>query len=84
MNELFVLIAVSALSAFIVNLLIKWGFVMWLQVHGNDFFSKLANCHFCISWWVNVIVCIIIAIALRDWRFLFLPFFSTVITKFMI
>ena len=81
---LFILLAVASFSAFLLNLAIKWGFVEWMQVHGNDFFAKMFNCYFCLSWWVNVIVCVFLAVALRDWRFLLMPFISTIITKNLI
>ena len=81
---LFILFAVSSFSAFLLNLANKWGFVEFVQVHGNDFFAKMFNCWFCLSWWVNVVVCVIIAIAMRDWRFLLMPFISTIITKNLI
>lgn len=84
MNWLVILLAIASFSAFALNLLNKWGFVQWVQVHGNLFFSKMFGCWFCLSWWVNVIVCVIAAIAMRDWRLLLMPFVTTSITKFIL
>lgn len=81
MNWVVIIFAVSSLSAFLLNLLNKWNFIEWVQVHGNDFFSKMFSCWFCLSWWTNVLVCILIAIIMRDWRFLFLPLITTILTK---
>ena len=81
MNWVVIIFAISSLSAFLLNLLNKWGFIEWMQVHGNDFFAKMFSCWFCLSWWANVLVCILIAIIMRDWRFLFLPLITTILTK---
>lgn len=81
MNWVVIIFAVSSLSAFLLNLLGKWNFIEWVQVHGNDFFAKMFSCWFCLSWWTNVIVCIFIAIIMRDWRFLLLPLITTILTK---
>lgn len=81
MNWVVIIFAVSSLSAFLLNLLNKWNFIEWVQVHGNDFFAKMFSCWFCLSWWTNVIVCILIAIIMRDWRFLLLPLITTILTK---
>lgn len=81
MNWVVIIFAVSSLSAFLLNLLGKWSFIEWVQVHGNDFFAKMFSCWFCLSWWTNVIVCIFIAIIMRDWRFLLLPLITTILTK---
>lgn len=81
MNWVVIIFAVSSLSAFLLNLLGKWNFIEWAQVHGNDFFAKMFSCWFCLSWWTNVIVCIFIAIIMRDWRFLLLPLITTILTK---
>lgn len=84
MSELFVVFAIASASAFIYSLLAKLGFIEWVQVHGNRFFHEMFSCNFCLSWWINVVVCIIVAIALHDWRFLFMPFITTMLTKFML
>ncbi len=81
MTYLLLIIIVSGFSSFAICLADKWGFVEWVQINGNDFFSKMFSCHFCLSWWTNVIACILIAIFMRDWAVLFLPFITTNITK---
>lgn len=63
---LFVTAAVALAAAFALLLLKKWGIIEWLQVHGNDLISKMANCDFCLSWWTCLVVAIVAAILAQD------------------
>lgn len=75
-------IFVSAFAAaFLLGLLGKWGVVQWLQTHGNRFFSAMANCNFCLSWWSGVIVAVAIAAATGEAAMLLLPFCTTMLTR---
>ena len=51
------IIVVALIAAFVLTLLRKWGVIEWVQIHGNDFFSKMFNCDFCLSWWTCVPFC---------------------------
>lgn len=85
MIEYVVFIVLIALAAsFIVMLLAKWGAVEWMQVHGDNFISKMANCDFCLSFWVNVIIAILVMAFTEDRMLLFVPLFSTMITRKML
>lgn len=74
---------VALLAAFLLLLADKLGGVEWLQVHGNDFFHKMASCRFCLSWWVCVIVAVVWACVTGHWTVIFVPFFATPITRFL-
>jgi hypothetical protein len=74
----------ASLSAFTLLLLVKWKIIEWMQVHGNDFLSKMANCDFCLSWWVNVILSIILFAVTLDVMVLAVPFCSTMLTRKLI
>lgn len=74
----------SALSAFLLILAIKWKVIEYMQVHGNDFFSKLANCDFCLSWWANCILCLSAFSVTGDVVLLAVPFVATMITRKLI
>ena len=71
-------------SVKMVLLLKKWGVTEWMQVHGNDFFAKLANCDFCLSWWTNVLLAVAAFMVLGDSRLLLVPFASTMLTRKLI
>lgn len=85
MTGFFINVCLIALGcAFIISLADKWRIVEWLQLHGTELISKAANCRFCLSWWTNLLVCCVIAVATKDCSFLGVPFFSTIITRFFI
>ena len=81
---LFRVCVLASLSAFLLLLLVKWKVIEWMQVHGNDFLSKMANCDFCLSWWVNVIFSIILLAVTLDVTVLAVPFCSTMLTRKLI
>lgn len=79
------LAVITALVAtFFLLLAYKWGAIEWLQVHGNKFVSQLANCTFCLSWWVCLAVSMIFIVESRDWSLLIVPVVATSITRKMI
>lgn len=81
MDYLEIILLISFLSAFIINLAKKWGYVEWLQVHGCELISKMANCNFCLSWWTNVIFSLLAAIIMQEWQLIFAALFGTMITR---
>lgn len=76
-------VAVVALaSAFLLSLMVKWGWLEWLQVHApNEFIGKLLNCKFCCSWWVGLVASLIVCIVTGMWVLMLAPICSTVITR---
>ena len=74
-------ILIGLACSFVLTLAGKWRIIEWLQMHGTELISKAANCRFCLSWWTNLIVACAIAFTTKDFTFLFVPFFSTIITK---
>lgn len=80
---LFALIT-ALIATFFLLLAYKLGMIEWLQVHGNEFVSKLANCTFCLSWWTCLAVSMIIIIVSLDLSLLIVPVIATPITRKMI
>lgn len=74
-------VLIASFAAFLLILLAKWKVIEWIQVHGNDFFAKMANCDFCLSWWMNVILAVEFALTLGDCSLLVVPLFGTMITR---
>ena len=76
-------VAVIALvSAFLLGLAEKWGWLEWLQVHSTtEFLHELFSCKFCCSWWVSVIFSLTLCVVTGEWILLFAPFCTTVITR---
>lgn len=64
----------------ILTLLDKWRIREWLQLHAPcDFLYKLFSCDFCMSWWIGVVISVILALLCREWVLLFVPIFSSVL-----
>lgn len=85
MRELFLMTVIAAtLSAYLLILAAKWKMVEWMQVRGWKWLSDLANCDFCLSWWVNVIVCLVAALVTGDTMWVAVPFFATMLTRKLI
>lgn len=76
--------AMASFSAFLLILAAKWKVIEKMQVHGNDFFAKMANCDFCLSWWVNVIMAVSVTVASGETSFLLMPFVTTIVTRKLI
>lgn len=82
MITIFLYAAFSALlAAFYLSLMIKWGWIEYAQVHGNDLVHKLASCYFCLSFWMNCLITAILMIVTLDPYLVVIPFISTPITK---
>lgn len=78
------IIVVALIAAFVLTLLRKWGVIEWVQIHGNDFFSNMFNCDFCLSWWTCVLICFFALIFTGNPAFLGVPFCSTMITRVLL
>lgn len=75
------IILIALASAFVLTLAYKWGVIEWMQVHGDKIISQMANCDFCLSFWSNVIVCMVVMLVVDDVTIGLAPVFSTMITR---
>lgn len=75
------IILIALASAFVLTLAYKWGVIEWMQVHGDKIISQMANCDFCLSFWSNVIVCMMVMLVVDDVTIGLAPLFSTMITR---
>lgn len=76
-----IIVLVALMAAFIILLIDKIGVLKWIQINGNEFFNNLARCQFCVSFWMNTIISIVAFAITMDYVFLFIPIFSTPITR---
>ena len=81
---IYYIILVALIAAFVLTLLRKWGVIEWVQVHGNEFFAKMFNCDFCLSWWACVLICFFGFVLTADPVDLGVPFCSTMITRILL
>ena len=82
MTEILLFIALGA--AFIVLLVKKWGFAEWVQIHGNEFFSKLFSCDLCMSFWACVLMTLSFTLGTGDMMLLMMPVFATPLTRMLV
>lgn len=81
MRWIIVIFAISSLSAFFLSLLNKWDVIEWVQVHGNKFFAQMFSCWFCLSFWANMVICILCSIVEYNLIYLLFPLITTSLTK---
>lgn len=85
MKEILIIAAFIALiAAFVLLFANKLGFIEWLQVNGNRFFSEMARCNFCLSFWVGLVLSILFVVYTGNMNILFVPVISTPLTRFLI
>lgn len=77
-------VIVALVAAWLLMLLYKWGVIEWLQVHGSVTVSKAANCTFCLSWWMCVVVSLAVLAVSGDMCAVLVPVLATPITKRML
>lgn len=78
-------ILVSLFAAFIILLLQKVGFIEEMQLHGTKVISKLFSCQFCLSFWFAVFLSVgAVGIFSIEFTFLFAPFFSAPLTRYIL
>lgn len=71
-------------AAFILLLLRKWRITEWVQVHGNDFFSKMFSCDFCLSFWCSVVLSFVLSVFTLEPSYMALPIITTPITRILL
>lgn len=75
---------VALMAAFIAIVMGKWKIREYMQIHGGDFFGKMADCDFCFGFWIAVVLSVAATIATADWHLLFIPIFSAPITRMIL
>lgn len=91
-DYIIIVLAVALVAAFGVLMLKKWAVVEWVQVHGieakndkvNDLFSRMAHCDFCLSFWACVLLSAIAVAVSGNGFLMFVPIFSTPITRILL
>lgn len=81
---LIVALMVACVAAFLLLLAYKWGGVEKLQVEGSDIISQMANCDFCMSWWLCVVLSLVMVAVFCDAWLLVVPFVATPIARRLI
>ena len=74
-------VVVACVVAFLLLLAHKVGIVEYMQVHGDKIISKMAQCDFCMSFWLSVFLTVAIVWVTGDCELILLPVVSTPIAR---
>lgn len=74
---------VACIVAFTLLLMDKLGIIEYLQVHGDEIISKMAQCKFCMSFWLSVLYMMVIVAFTDDVEFMVIPIISTPIARML-
>lgn len=77
-------IIVACASSFGILLIGKLGIRDEIITKAPKLISQLFGCDFCLSFWISLILAIILAIFFEEIIILFIPILSTPITRFLI
>lgn len=83
LNYAIYILLISLLCDFIIVVLDKFGILELLQVSRYKLISKLANCKFCLGFWLSLIFSIVLVIIFKDIIFVFIPIFVAPIVKLL-
>lgn len=88
MSEIYNLIAwaiiIALTSAFFILFIGKIGTRDFIIEQGPKLLSEMFSCDFCLSFWVSLILAIILALLTLSPELLVVPFISTPITRFLL
>jgi hypothetical protein len=75
---------VACVTAFILLLAYKLGIIEYLQVHGDKVISQMAQCNFCMSFWLSVLQMIVIVAVTDESSLIAIPLVSTPIARILV
>lgn len=84
LNFIAFVILVACAAAFIFLYLQKVGVIEHVQINAPRLLSKLFSCHFCLSFWLAAIISLFLTCYFKDATLLFIPIFSTPITRILL
>lgn len=82
-NAAVFVVGVALLSAFVLSVFNKWGWIEWAQVHTDGLIYEMLTCRFCLSFWTAILICLIYAIFTGVWIAMLAPVFSCNLTKWI-
>ena len=77
-------VVIGLVAAFFVTLAKKWGIVEQIQMRGNEFFSEMARCDFCLSWWTCCVLTLLYVLATGNVDMIYMPFLGTMVSRFLL
>lgn len=77
-------IILALFVAFIILVIGKLGLRNYIIARAPKLISELVECDLCLSFWLSLILAIILAIIFKDMSIIIIPFLSTPITRFLL
>ena len=77
-------VVIGILASFFITLAKKWGIVEQMQVRGDEFFSEMAHCGFCLSWWTCCVLTVLWMLVTGEVDMMYMPFIGTMISRFLL
>ena len=77
-------VVVGIIAAFFITLAKKWGIIEQIQMKGNAFFSEMAHCDYCLSWWTCCVLTLLYVISTGNVDMIFIPFVGTMISRYLL
>lgn len=77
-------VVIGLVAAFFVTLAKKWGIIEQIQMRGNEFFSEMARCDFCLSWWTCCVLTLLYVLATGNVDMIYMPFVGTMISRYLL
>lgn len=85
MYNITLIVIIALLSNFVVLFISKIGLrdkiIMKAKVKK---ISEMFDCDFCLSFWTNVVICLVCSIVMSDISIMLIPFIAAPITRFLI
>lgn len=81
---LWALICIALIAAFSILLIGKLGIRDAIIAKAPKLISQLFGCDFCLSFWVSLVLAVILAVFFGEMSLLFVPLLSTPITRMLI
>lgn len=78
------ILTIALSAAFLILFLEKTKVLQMIQIRGNKFFSEMAKCHFCLSFWVGLIFSIIFAIVTGEPSKVLYPILTAPLTRLLL
>lgn len=78
------IIITALISAFVILLITKIGLRDFIIEQGPKLISKMFNCDFCLSFWTNVFIALIMAASMECLSFIIIPILAAPVTRVLI
>lgn len=85
MPTLYQIITIALVSSFAILLIDRLGIRDNIVEKSKcSFISKLFSCDFCLSFWTNMLVCVLLIITTGNFALFVVPFLSTTVTRYLL